>query len=43
VKKGESGINDIDPVQNIKSKTHLGSTGNLGLDRLKEKVEQFSL
>lgn len=43
VKQGKERQSDIDPVQNIKSKTHLGSTGNLGLDYLRQKVESFSL
>lgn len=42
VKKGVS-REEIDPVQNIKCKTHLGSTGNLGLDRLRDKLKSFEL
>lgn len=43
VKQGDEWQEKVDPVQNIKEKTHLGSTGNLGLDRLKKKVERFNL
>ena len=28
-----------DPIENIKKKRHIGATGNLGLEKLKEKIE----
>ena len=34
-----SGLND--PVQNILAKTHLGATGNLGLDTIKNRMEEL--
>lgn len=34
-----SGLND--PVQNILAKTHLGATGNLGLDTIKNRIEEL--
>jgi argininosuccinate lyase len=34
-------LNTRDPLENIKSKTHLGATGNLGLDMLKTQIEQL--
>jgi argininosuccinate lyase len=43
LKEGAEHQKGIDPVENIKSKTHLGSTGNLGLERLREKAEDWSL
>lgn len=43
VKEDEDWKKEIDPVQNINEKTHLGSTGNLGLDRLKNKVKSYNL
>lgn len=41
VKKEETQAGEVDPVENIKNKTHLGSTGNLGLERLKIKADSF--
>ena len=35
----DSGLND--PVQNILAKTHLGATGNLGLDTIKNRIEEL--
>lgn len=34
-----SGLND--PLQNILAKTHLGATGNLGLDTIKNRIEEL--
>lgn len=34
-------LQTYDPIQNIKSKTHVGATGNLGLDLIKNKIEQL--
>ena len=31
-------VQNVNPVENIKSKTHLGSTGNLGLEMLEEQL-----
>lgn len=31
----------VDPVKNIKSKTHIGATGNLGLDKYNEQIKQL--
>ncbi len=42
VKQGNEHQPDIDPAENIKTKTHLGSTGNPGLERLRGKAENFS-
>jgi argininosuccinate lyase len=35
----DSGLND--PLQNILAKTHLGATGNLGLDTIKNRIEEL--
>lgn len=35
----DSGLND--PLQNILAKTHLGATGNLGLDVIKTRIEEL--
>jgi argininosuccinate lyase len=34
-------ISDFDPVENIKNKTHLGSTGNLGLEILEKRLQNL--
>lgn len=39
-------LSQSDPLQNIKAKTHLGATGNLGLDLIKAQInelKQFNL
>ncbi len=41
----EVGINlellkNKDPIENIKSKTHTGATGNLGLDKIEDKIKE---
>ena len=33
-------LNNKDPVQNIKSKTHIGATGNLGLDIIEKRLKE---
>ncbi len=33
-------LKNKDPVKNIKSKTHTGATGNLGLDKLEKKIKE---
>lgn len=35
----DSGLND--PLQNILAKTHIGATGNLGLDAIKTRIEEL--
>ena len=35
-------VKAVDPLENIKSKTHIGSTGNLGLEKLQERLESVS-
>lgn len=34
-------LNVIDPLKNILSKTHIGATGNLGLDIAKQRIDQL--
>ena len=36
------GKTKINPTANIKSKKHIGATGNLGLENLKETIKDFS-
>ena len=33
-------LNNKDPVENIKSKTHTGATGNLGLDKIEKIIKE---
>ncbi|NYT13225.1 MAG: argininosuccinate lyase [Candidatus Methanofastidiosa archaeon] len=33
-------LNNKDPVENIKSKTHIGATGNLGLDKIEKIIKE---
>lgn len=33
-------LKNKDPVKNIKSKTHTGATGNLGLDKIEERIKE---
>jgi len=33
-------LRNKDPVENIKSKTHTGATGNLGLDKIEKKIKE---
>ncbi|NPV51537.1 MAG: argininosuccinate lyase [Candidatus Methanofastidiosum sp.] len=33
-------LNNKDPVENIKSKTHVGATGNLGLDKIEKIIKE---
>jgi argininosuccinate lyase len=33
-------LKNKDPVKNIKSKTHTGATGNLGLDNIEERIKE---
>ncbi len=39
VAKNISSLPKIDPIKNIQSKKHVGATGNLGLDRLKQQIK----
>ena len=41
VKRTLKDVPKEDPLENIKSKTHLGSTGNLGLEVLEKRLESF--
>ena len=41
VKKQLDEVKTEDALQNIKSKTHLGATGNLGLSQLSQQLEKF--
>ena len=34
-------VSNFDPVENIKNKTHLGSTGNLGLEILEKRLQNL--
>jgi argininosuccinate lyase len=34
-------LESSDPYKNIKSKTHLGSTGNLGIDIIKKRLKKY--
>lgn len=43
VKNSLDELKGEDPVENIRSKTHLGAPGNLGIDRLREACRGFSL
>jgi argininosuccinate lyase len=33
-------LKNKDPVKNIKSKTHTGATGNLGLDNIEKRIKE---